>query len=121
MEGGWNSPASADAARPVRRALLTLQRRDLTLLHWPVAPDQDRATASAAMRPELFGGTSYVGRIAFRMHDVGVLGLPGFPCPGSFPETIVRLYLAGPDGRRGVVFCFLDAARLLPPLVGQAA
>jgi uncharacterized protein YqjF (DUF2071 family) len=39
---------------------------------------------------------------------------------GSFPETNVRLYSVGPDGRRGVVFCSLDAARLLPVLAGQA-
>ena len=54
------------------------------------------------------------------MHRVGWLGLPGLPYLGSFPETNVRLYSVGPDGRRGVVFCSLDAARLLPVLAGRA-
>jgi len=72
-------------------------------------------------RPDLFRGVSYAGVIAFRMHDVGVPGLPALPYLGSFPETNVRLYSVGPDGRRGVVFCSLDAARLLPALLGRAA
>jgi uncharacterized protein YqjF (DUF2071 family) len=48
-------------------------------------------------------------------------GLPALPYLGSFPETNVRLYSVGPDGRRGVVFCTLDAARLVPALLGRAA
>lgn len=108
-------------ARPARRALLTLQRRDLTFLHWPVAPDQDRATASAAMRPR-----------TLRRHQLCRPNrVPDARCrrvrparaslPRLVPETIVRLYLVGPDGRPGAASCSLDAARLLPALVGQAA
>jgi hypothetical protein len=55
------------------------------------------------------------------MHRVGWLGLPGLPYLGSFPETNVRLYSVGPDGRRGVVFRSLDAARLVPVLAARAA
>jgi hypothetical protein len=61
----------------------------------------------AGTRPDLFHGVSYAGVIAFRMHDVGVLGLPALPYLSSFPETNVRLYSVGPDGRRGVVFSWL--------------
>jgi uncharacterized protein YqjF (DUF2071 family) len=72
------------------------------------------------VRPDVLDGVSYVGLVPFRMVGAGLLGLPGLPYLGSFPETNVRLYSVGPDGRRGVVFRSLDAARLLPALAGRA-
>lgn len=113
-------PVTAGAPRPAGRPLLTQQWRDLAFLHWPVDPGVAAGLLPRGTRPDLFEGTSYVGLIAFRMHRVGWLGLPGLPYLGSFPETNVRLYSVGPDGRRGVVFRSLDAARLLPVLAGRA-
>jgi uncharacterized protein len=113
-------PVTAEAARPVRRPLLTMQWRDLAFLHWPIDAGAAGRLMPPGIRPDVLHGVSYVGLIALRMHDVGVPGLPGLPYLGSFPETNVRLYSVGPDGRRGVVFCSLDAARLLPVLAGQA-
>ena len=118
---GGPEPVTAGAPRPVTRPLLTLEWRDLAFLHWPVAPAVAARLLPPGTRPDLFEGTSYVGLIAFRMHRVGWLGLPGLPYLGSFPDTNVRLYSAGPDGRRGVVFRSLDAARLVPVLAGWAA
>jgi uncharacterized protein YqjF (DUF2071 family) len=113
-------PVTADAARPVRRPLLTQDWLDLTFLHWPVDTAAVARLLPPGTRPDLFDGASYAGLIAFRMHRVGWLGLPGVPYLGSFPETNVRLYSVGPDGRRGVVFGSLDAARLLPVLIARA-
>ena len=113
-------PVTAGAPRPVGRPLLTQRWRDLTFLHWPVTPDVAARLLPRGTRPDLFGGISHVGLIAFRMYRAGWLGLPGLPYLGSFPETNVRLYSVGPDGRRGVVFRSLDAARLLPVLAGRA-
>jgi uncharacterized protein YqjF (DUF2071 family) len=112
---------TAETIRPVSRPLLTMQWRDLAFLHWPVDAGAAARLMPPGTRPDLFHGVSYAGVIAFRMHDVGVAGLPALPWLGSFPETNVRLYSVGPDGRRGVVFCSLDAARLLPALLGRAA
>lgn len=113
-------PVTASAPRPVGWPLLTQQWRDLAFLHWPVDTDIAGRLLPRGTRPDLFDGTSYVGLIAFRMHRVGCFGLPGLPYLGSFPETNVRLYSVGADGRRGVVFRSLDAARLLPVLAGRA-
>lgn len=114
-------PVTTGAPRPVTRPLLTQQWCDLAFLHWPVDPGVVARLLPPGTRPDLFEGTSYVGLVAFRMHRVGWLGLPGLPYLGSFPETNVRLYSAGPDGRRGVVFRSLDAARLVPVLAGLVA
>lgn len=114
-------PVTAGAPRPVRWPLLTQQWRDLAFLHWPVDACLAARLLPAGTRPDRLEGATYVGLIAFRMYRVGWLGLPGLPYLGSFPETNVRLYSAGPDGRRGVVFLSLDAARLVPVLAGRAA
>jgi uncharacterized protein YqjF (DUF2071 family) len=113
-------PVTAGPARPVGWPLLTQQWRDLTFLHWPVDAGLVSRLLPQGTRPDVFDGIAYAGLIAFRMHRVGWLGLPGLPYLGSFPETNVRLYSVGPDGRRGVVFRSLDAARLLPVLAGRA-
>jgi len=119
--GTGPEPVTAEAPRPVSRPLLAMQWRDLAFLHWPVDPGAVGRLMPPGTRPDLFHGVSYAGVVAFRMSDVRVPGLPALPYLGSFPETNVRLYSVGPDGKRGVVFCSLDAARLLPVLVGQAA
>jgi len=119
--GSQPEPVTAETIRPVGRPMLTMQWRDLAFLHWPVDTGAAARLMPPGTRPDLFRGVSYAGVIAFRMHDVGVPGLPALPYLGSFPETNVRLYSVGPDGRRGVVFCSLDAARLLPALLGRAA
>lgn len=105
----------------MRWPLLTQRWRDLTFLHWPVDATLAGHLLPAGVSLDTFDGVSYVGLAAFWMQGTGVLGLPGLPYLGSFPETNVRLYSVGPDGRRGVVFRSLDAARLLPAMVGRAA
>jgi uncharacterized protein YqjF (DUF2071 family) len=114
-------PVTADPPRPVGRAVLTQQLQDVTFLHWPTDPEQVAPLMPPGARPDVFDGATYVGLIALRMDRVGFPGLPGLPYFGSFPQTNVRVYSVGPDGRRGVVFCSLEAARLAPVTVGRAA
>jgi hypothetical protein len=45
---------------------------------------------------------------------------PALPWFTSFPETNVRTYVTGPDGREGLWFFSLDAARLEPVLVARS-
>src|ERR1035437_536768 len=112
-------PVTAGAARQVRRAMLTQSWLDLTFVHWAVDPDAVAPLLPAGARARQLGGDSYVGLVAFRMHRIEWLGLPGLPYLGSFPETNVRLYSVGPDGRRGVVFRSLEASRLVPVLAAR--
>ncbi|HEY7430075.1 MAG TPA: DUF2071 domain-containing protein [Streptosporangiaceae bacterium] len=114
-------PITASPARPVRWPLLTQRWRDLTFLHWPVDATLAGHLLPAGLSLDRFDGVSYVGLAAFWMEGTGLFGLPGLPYLGTFPETNVRLYSVGPDGRRGVVFRSLDAARLLPAIAGRTA
>lgn len=104
-------PITPDPPRPITVPLLTQSWLDLTFLHWTVDPAVVAGLLPAGTVPDTFDGAAHVGLIPFRMHRVGLLGLPGMPYFGSFPETNVRLYSVDGRGRRGVVFRSLDASR----------
>jgi uncharacterized protein len=114
-------PVTASAPHAVRAALLTQRWRHLTFLHWRADPQAVARLMPPGVRPDVAGGSSYVGLVAFHTASTGLAGLPGLPYVGEFGEINVRLYSVGPDGRRGVVFRSLDAARLLPVIAARAA
>ena len=112
-------PVTPDAPEAIARPLLTQSWLELTFLHWALDPGDVAGLLPPGTVPDTFGGVTYVGLVAFRMHRVGWLRLPGVPYLGTFPETNVRLYSVDGHGRRGVVFRSLDASRLLPVAVGR--
>ncbi|MEI5524826.1 DUF2071 domain-containing protein [Streptomyces brasiliscabiei] len=113
------TPITPDAPEAIARPLLTQSWLDLTFVHWAVEPEAVAGLLPPGTVPDTLDGVTYVGLVAFRMHKVGWLRLPGVPYLGSFPETNVRLYSVDGHGRRGVVFRSLDASRLLPVVVGR--
>lgn len=84
--------------------------RDLSFLHWAVAPESIAHLYPPGTEPDVFEGRSYVGMVPFRMDDTGLAHGPVLL--RSFLETNVRLYSVDGTGRRGVVFLSLDANRL---------
>jgi uncharacterized protein YqjF (DUF2071 family) len=112
-------PVTPDAPEAIGRPLLTQSWLELTFLHWAVDPADVAGLLPPGTVPDSLDGVTYVGLVAFRMHRVGWLRLPGVPYLGTFPETNVRLYSVDGHGRRGVVFRSLDASRLLPVAVGR--
>ncbi|MEW1627857.1 DUF2071 domain-containing protein [Streptomyces sp. NPDC089173] len=114
-------PVTPDPPAAPMPPLLTQSWLDLAFVHWAVDPADVAPLLPPGTVSDTFDGTTtYVGLVAFRMYRVGVLGLPGIPYLGTFPETNVRLYSVDERGRRGVVFRSLDASRLLPVLVARA-
>jgi uncharacterized protein YqjF (DUF2071 family) len=110
-----------EAVRPVTRSLLVQQRRDLAVQHRPAAPETVAPFLPPGIHPDTFDGLTYVGLVGFRMVRLGLLAGPGLPYLGTFCETNVRLYSVDGEGRRGVAFLSLDAARLLPVLAAQGS
>lgn len=86
--------------------------RDLTFVHWRVAPEAVAPFMPPGTRPDVHDGSSWVGLVPFRMVGAGAARGPGLPWVGTFPETNVRLYSVDEQGRRGVVFLTLEASRL---------
>lgn len=106
--------------RPVARPLLSQSWRDVTFLHWPLAPELVAPHLPPGVQPDLFDGVSYVGLIGFRMMGLGFGRGPGIPYLGTFGEINVRLYGVDALGRRGVVFPSLESSRLLSALGARA-
>ncbi len=89
-----------------------LQRwTDLSFVHWAYDPGIVRPLVPANLEIDTFEGAAWVGLIPFRL-GIRRPGVPYLPWLSSFPETNLRTYVVGPDGRRGIWFLSLDAARL---------
>ena len=113
-------PVTPLTPRPVRHPLLSQSWRDVTFLHWPVAPELVAPHLPAGVRPDVLDGVSYVGLIGFRMVGLGFGRGPGIPYLGTFCEVNVRLYGVDDRGRRGVVFPSLESSRMLSALGARA-
>jgi len=88
------------------------QRWDrLTFLHWPFDPALVQRLLPDGLEVETFGGTAWVGLVPFFMH-VATAGGRQAPWVSRFCETNVRTYVRDADGRSGIWFFSLDAARL---------
>lgn len=93
--------------RPVMR-----QRWDrLTFLHWSFDPADVQRLLPDGLRVDPFGGAAWVGLVPFFMH-VATGGGQQIPWVSRFCETNVRTYVTDADGRAGIWFFSLDAARL---------
>ena len=114
-------PLTETPPSAVRRPVFRQSWRDLTMLHWPVDPDDVAPLLPAGTAPDVLDGRTWVGLVPFVMAGVRILGAPPMPWLSSFPETNVRLYAVDRDGRRGVVFRSLEAGRLLPVLAARAS
>jgi uncharacterized protein YqjF (DUF2071 family) len=112
-------PVTPVTPRPLARAVLRQEWQNVAFLHWPVDPDLVRPLFPAGVEPDLIGGTTYVGLVAFRIYGTAILRLPALPYLGTFPETNVRLYSVDRAGRRGVVFRSLESTRLVTTLVAR--
>lgn len=119
--GAGVQPVTPGAPHTVRTPLLTQRWQHLTFLHWRADSHAVARLMPPGVRPDVAQGSSYVGLVAFHTASTGLAGLPGLPYVGEFGEINVRLYSVGPDGRRGVVFRSLDAARFLPVAAARAA
>ncbi len=94
---------------------------ELTFLHWAVDPALVAPMMPKGVQPDVFDGMTYVALVPFSMRHIGLFGAPAVPYFGSFLETNVRLYGVDEQGRRGVVFCSLEASRLLTVAVTRVA
>ncbi len=114
-------PITPTSPRHAGRTVFTQQWLELAFIHWAVDPELVAPHMPDGVRPDVFDGASYVALVPFRMKGIGLFGSPGVPYFGSFLETNVRLYGVDQDGRRGVVFCSLEASRLATVAVTRVA
>lgn len=110
----WLPPEQVRAAGDplAGRVVLDQHWRDLTFLHWRVAPELVAPLLPPGTRPDLYDGSTWVGLVPFRLTQAAFGRGPALPYVGTFAETNVRFYSVDGRGRRGVVFGSLESARL---------
>jgi len=84
---------------------------DLTFLHWPYEPATVRSLVPAGLTLDLHDGAAWIGLVPFLITGLTLPGAPAMPWLSRFPETNVRTYVIDGEGKRGVWFFSLDAAR----------
>lgn len=92
--------------------------RSVSFLHWTCPPAAVRRLLPRGLELDTYDGQAWVGLIPLLMDDVRPLGVPAAPWLSRFPETNVRTYVRGPDGKPSIWFFSLDAARF--PAVATA-
>src|SRR3954451_11207249 len=101
---------------PVTRPVMRHRWDSMTFIHWPYDVADVQRHLPRGLEVEPWEGKAWVGLVPFEMH----LGGPAGPLLSTFPETNVRTYVVGPDGRPGVWFFSLDAGSLLAVTAARA-
>lgn len=79
----------------------------ITFLHWAVPPQVVQERLPEGLRVDICDGVAWVGVTPFRIR-VRPGGVPFVPPGGTFPETNVRTYVTGPDGRHAIWFLHME-------------
>ena len=93
---------------------------DLLFAHWPVDPEHLRQVVHPSIPLDLWEGQAWIGVSPFGIRGAHPRALPPLPGLASFPELNVRTY-ATVDGRPGIFFLSLDAAKLPAVLAARRA
>ncbi len=92
----------------------------LTFLHWSYDPAVVQRLLPGGLTVDTYDGRAWVGLVPFFMR-VHTPGDRGAPWVSNFCETNVRTYARDRDGRAGIWFLSLDAARLGAVAVARAS
>lgn len=91
----------------------------LSFVHWPYDAAAVQRLLPEGLTAETHDGKAWVGLVPFCLR-IRHRCTPYVPWACEFPETNVRTYVRGPDGRTGIWFLSLDAARLGAVAVARA-
>lgn len=97
------APPSATAPHRVVVPVNIHRWERISFLHWSVDPEVLCSSIPAAVTPLTYGGKAWVGVTPFHI-EVRPFAVPVVPPWCAFPETNLRTYVAGPDGREGLWF-----------------
>jgi uncharacterized protein YqjF (DUF2071 family) len=92
--------------------------RDVGFVHWPVEPAALQRALPSALEIDRHEGMAWVSLTCFSTTCSigGVLALPG---PRRYPETNLRTYVTGPDGRAALWFFSLDVTNRANTILGR--
>jgi uncharacterized protein YqjF (DUF2071 family) len=85
--------------------------RYLTFLHWRASVSAVAGLLPSSLRVDTYDGSAWVGVTPFLLSGLRPPFSSALWWISEFPETNCRTYVIGPDGRAGIWFFSLDAAR----------
>ena len=83
--------------------------RNVAFIHWQCDPEMLRPLLPANLEVDTFDGAVWIGLTPLTIEQSRPPAVPGL---SSFPETNLRTYVIGPDGRDGLWFFSLEADSL---------
>jgi uncharacterized protein len=104
----------------VGRPVMQQRWERLTFLHWAYEPAVVQRLLPSGLVVDSYAGAAWVGLIPFFMRVRTASG-HGVPWVSNFCETNVRTYVRDHEGRAGIWFLSLDAARLGAVAVARAS
>jgi uncharacterized protein len=113
--------ARGESPWPVRWPVMYQTWTWISFLHWSYPPEVVQRLLPPSLAAHTFDDRAWVGLTPFLLEDLRTPVAPAPPWFTSFPETNVRTYVRGPDGREGLWFLSLDAGRLEPVLAARSA
>jgi uncharacterized protein YqjF (DUF2071 family) len=93
---------------------------DLLFAHWALPPETLRPLIPQPLQLDLRDAQAWVGVTPFVISGLRLRGTPPLPWLSRFPELNVRTYVEY-DGRPGIYFFSLDAARLSAVVAARRA
>lgn len=96
----------------VTRPLMYHHWNWITFLHWAYPSAVVQRLLPPGLTAQTCGGTAWVGLTPFLMEGVRAPAVPAVPWLSRFGEVNVRTYVHDGQGRSGIWFFSLDAARL---------
>ena len=105
---------------PIKRPVMFQTWRSLTFLHWAYKPAVIEPLLPKGLELDTFNGAAWVALTPFLLTNLHPPMVPALPWLSRFPETNVRTYVKGPDGRPGVWFFTLEAERFAAVLGARA-
>lgn len=113
LAGGERAGVGVGGSCPftVERPVMRQRWERLTFLHWPFEADAVQRILPGSLQVETYGGAAWVGLVPFFMRVATAAGHE-VPWASAFCETNVRTYVRDREGRPGIWFLSLDAARL---------
>ena len=94
--------------------------RQVLFAHWRVPPEALARVMPEQLPLDVWDGAAWIGVTPFAVSALRLRRLPPVPWVSSFPECNVRTYVTV-DGRPGIYFFSLDAARRLAVAVARRA
>jgi uncharacterized protein len=93
--------------------------REVAFLHWPFEPQVVQRALPRQLVVETYDGMAWISIVCFAT-TCSIGGVAPLPGPRCFPETNVRTYVRGRDGKDGLYFFSLDVTNRANVLCGRA-